>query len=100
MNLVDVAVLAVMLTAHLTVSVYAYLDAPDHGMDARRWGLRSFAVPIFGFFAYLFEREEQGRDEDDRRDMFSEGIFEVHRSRADETRLPNGSEEQDASDEA
>ncbi|MCX2819685.1 hypothetical protein EGH25_10035 [Haladaptatus sp. F3-133] len=94
MNPVDVAVIAVALTAHLTASVYAYLDAPDHGMDARRWGLRSVAVPMFGFFAYLFEKEEKKREttDDDREDMFSDGIFEVHESRADDTSLADSDE--------
>ena len=87
MEPISVAVLAVMLTAHLTVSIYAYLDAPEYGMEARRWGLLSLAVPIFGFFTYLFEREERTLDPSEREDMFSDGIFEVHESRADDTPL-------------
>jgi len=87
MELIDVAVLAVALTAHLTVSIYAYLDAPENGMDARRWGLVSLAVPLFGFFTYLFEKEEHASEAEQREEMFSEGIFEVHESRADDTKL-------------
>ena len=84
MRLTDVVVLGVMLTAHLTVSIYAYLDAPDHGMVARTWGLLSFSVPIFGFFAYLFEREERTKNPSDREDQFSDGVFEGHKDRADD----------------
>ncbi|MFP4174570.1 MAG: hypothetical protein ACLFSW_02170 [Halobacteriales archaeon] len=101
MNPVDVAVLAVTLTAHLTASVYAYLDAPDHGMDARRWGLRALVVPVFGFFAYLFERDERRREEDgdDREEMFSDGVFEIHESRADDAGFAKGSGKHDSTDE-
>ena len=95
MNPVDIAVIAVALTAHLTASVYAYLDAPDHGMEARRWGLRAVAVPMFGFFAYLFVRDEKRRMEGDtdREEMFEDGIFEVHESRADDSGFADGSDE-------
>ena len=87
MNLIVVAVLAGALTVHLTLSMYAYLDAPEYGMDARKWGLVSLAVPLFGFFAYLFETEERLLDESNREEMFSDGVFEVHESRADDTPL-------------
>jgi hypothetical protein len=66
---------------------YAYLDAPNHGMAARKWAAVSFFVPLFGFFAYLFEREERNRDPDDR-EMFTDGPFEIHESRADDV-LPD-----------
>jgi len=62
---------------------YAYLDAPNHGMASRKWAAIAFFVPLFGFFAYLFEREERTRDPTDR-DMFTDGPFEVHESRADD----------------
>jgi hypothetical protein len=84
MQLTDIVVLGVMLTAHLMVSIYAYLDAPDHGMESRRWGMISFIVPMFGFFAYLFEKEERTKDPSDREDQFSDGVFEVHESRAED----------------
>jgi hypothetical protein len=67
---------------------YAYVDAPKHGMAARKWAAISFFVPLFGFFAYLFEREERTRDPDDR-DMFTDGPFEIHESRADDVSIDN-----------
>jgi hypothetical protein len=66
---------------------YAYLDAPNHGMYRRKWAAISFFVPLFGFFAYLFEREERNREPNDR-DMFTDGPFEIHESRADDVSLP------------
>lgn len=64
---------------------YAYLDAPNYGMSPTKWAGISFFVPLFGFFAYLFEREERTRDPDDRK-MFTDG-FEIHESRADDLTL-------------
>lgn len=87
MRLTDVVVLGVILMAHLTVSIYTYLDAPDQGMEARKWGLLSFGVPIFGFFAYIFEKEERTKEPSDREDQFSDGVFEVHKDRADDRPL-------------
>jgi hypothetical protein len=69
--------------ALLGLAVYAYLNAPAYGMNPYKWALISFFVPLFGFFAYLFERSERtpdsGRDE-----MFVDGPFEIHKSRADD----------------
>jgi len=65
------------------LSVYAYLDAPEYGMNPYKWALISFFVPLFGFFAYLFEREERTPDPD-RDEMFVDGPFEIHKSRADD----------------
>lgn len=67
---------------------YAYLDAPEYGMDPVKWAAISLVVPFFGFFAYLFERDERTPGPD--RDMFSDGVFEIHESRADDTRLAAG----------
>jgi hypothetical protein len=73
----------------LAMAGYAYLDAPNHGMRRRKWAAVSLFVPLFGFFAYLFEREERNRDPNDR-DMFTDGPFEIHESRADDVSLPRG----------
>jgi len=67
----------------LSLSLYAYLDAPGYGMNPYKWALISFVVPLFGFFAYLFERDERTPDPD-REEMFVDGPFEIHKSRADE----------------
>ena len=82
---------------------YAYVDAPKHGMDPRKWALIAFVVPLFGFFAYLFEREE--RDYDPDTDPYAgdgddrSGGFAVHESRQGEKRLgPAGTEAEESDD--
>ncbi|MFO7925370.1 MAG: hypothetical protein ACQET5_09390 [Halobacteriota archaeon] len=72
---------------------YAYVDAPNHGMSPNKWAAISFFVPLFGFFAYLFEREERNRDSDDR-EMFTDG-FEIHKSRRDDVSLDQPDESPD-----
>ena len=84
------------------LAVYAYLDASKYGMNPYKWGLISFVVPLFGFFAYLFERDERTPDSN-RDEMFVDGPFEIHQSRADDAPFvsdPEGgsAEEQDADD--
>jgi hypothetical protein len=76
----------------LGLSVYAYLDAPDYGMNPYKWALISFVVPLFGFFAYLFERDERTPDPD-RDEMFVDGPFEIHESRADDAPLVSDPED-------
>jgi len=76
-----------------SLGAYAYLDAPNYGMAPVKWGLISAFVPFFGFFAYLFEREERTPDSD-RDEMFVDGPFEIHKSKADE--VPFGTERPDA----
>jgi hypothetical protein len=79
------------------LALYAYLDAPEYGMNPYKWALISFFVPLFGFFAYLFEREERTPDPD-RDEMFVDGPFEIHKSRADDA--PFVSEPAEETDEA
>jgi hypothetical protein len=67
---------------------YVYVDASNYGMDPKKWAAISFLIPFFGFFAYLFERDERTPHPD--RDMFTDGLFEIHESRADETLLEPG----------
>ena len=70
-------------------AAYAYLDAPKHGMSPRKWAALSFFVPLFGFFAYLFERGE--RDYDPEEDPYAQGAtFEIHESRRGEELLDPG----------
>ncbi|ELZ37202.1 PLD nuclease N-terminal domain-containing protein [Halorubrum tebenquichense] len=86
-------------------AAYAYVDAPKHGMDPRKWAVIAFVVPLFGFLAYVFERDEQGYDPET--DPYAEGSeertggFAVHESRQGEKRLgPAGTEaEEDEDDE-
>ena len=84
-------------------AAYAYLDAPEHGMNPRKWALIAFFVPLFGFFAYIFERGE--RDYDPETDPYAGGSdgrtggFAVHESRQGEDRLgPAGTEADDGDD--
>jgi len=82
----------------LLAAAFAYVDAPDHGMDPVKWAALSFFVPLFGFFAYLFEREEREPSPD--RDMFDdEGVFEIHESRAGETLVEEGGRPDDGDDD-
>ena len=67
---------------------FAYVDAPDYGMSPTKWAAISFFVPFFGFFAYLFERDERTPDPD--REMYTDGVFEIHENRADDTRIARG----------
>ncbi|SMO37314.1 PLD nuclease N-terminal domain-containing protein [Halorubrum cibi] len=70
-------------------AAYAYVDAPKRGMNPRKWAAILFAVPLFGFFAYLFERDE--RDYDPEEDPYAQGAtFEVHESRRGEELLDPG----------
>lgn len=80
--------LAPILLLLLLLAGYAYVDAPNYGMNPTKWAAISFLVPFFGFFAYLFERDERTPGPD--RDMFVDGVFEIHESRADDTRLAKG----------
>lgn len=76
------------LLVHLVAAGYVAMDAPEYGMNRRFWTATALLVPIFGFFAYLLERSEQTPDPD--RSMFEDGVFEIHESRADDTRLAAG----------
>jgi len=95
---------ALLLMALLGMAGYAYLDAPEYGMSATKWAAISFFVPIFGFFAYIFERDERTSDPDnDPEEMFVDGAFKIHKSRADDVPWVSDSEsadgEQDETDE-
>ncbi len=66
------------------LATYVYFDAPKHDMHPQKWAVISFFIPFFGFFAYLFERDERTGDTTDRDEMFVDGPFEIHKSRADD----------------
>lgn len=88
----EIGLIAVLLGLPVLLLVFlagfAYVDAPNYGMNPKKWAAISFFVPFFGFFAYLFERDERTPGPD--RDMFTDGVFEIHESRADDTRLAKG----------
>jgi len=84
--LVAVILIGLPLAWLVAFAAYAYLDAPNHGMNPRKWAVIAFVVPLFGFFAYLFERSEKHADPAD--DDFTRGaVFEVHDSRRGEPAL-------------
>jgi hypothetical protein len=83
------AVYGIPLLVHTAAASYAYYDAKRHGMDATKWGAVAFFVPMFGFFAYLFERDERTHDESDRDEMFVDGPFQIHKSRAEDAPFTN-----------
>lgn len=89
--MVDAGFIALALTFPLLVltvcAIFAYIDAPDHGMNRRKWALICFCIPLFGFFAYILERAERNRTEKDEEaeEMFVDGPFRIHRDRADDT---------------
>ena len=85
-------------------AAYVYVDAPNYGMDRRKWTIIAFVVPLFGFFAYLFERDEIDYDPSD--DPYAgggksrEAGFAVHESRQGEEPVgPAGTEADDEDDE-
>ncbi len=73
-----------LLLALLGVSGYTYLDAPEQDMNPRKWAAIAFLVPMFGFFAYIFECDDQADDSDDAEEMFVDGAFKTHNSRDDD----------------
>ncbi|WP_128905302.1 PLD nuclease N-terminal domain-containing protein [Halorubrum amylolyticum] len=60
--LVAVILVGVPLAWLVAFAAYAYLDAPNHEMNPRKWALICLFVPLFGFFAYVFERGERDYD--------------------------------------
>lgn len=91
------ALVGVPLAWHLAMAGYAYVDADRHGMDRRKWGTVALLVPFFGFFAYVFERDERTREPDP--EFFTEGPFRIHESRAGEPPLEPGTRPTDGEDD-
>lgn len=87
------------LIALAAAGAYAYHDAPKHDMNPQKWGAISFFIPFFGFFAYLFERDERKPDTHDREEMFVDGPFQIHKSRADDAPFVSAPEEDDTDGE-
>lgn len=67
---------------HLIFTGYAYGTASRYGMSPVKWGAITFLVPIFGLFAYFFARDERTLKVNE--ELFADGVFEIHRSRANE----------------
>jgi hypothetical protein len=84
-------------------AAYVYVDAPKHGMNPRKWALIAFVVPLFGLFAYIFERDEQSYDPSE--DPYAGGSearkagLAVHENRRGEKSLGPAGTEADDGDE-
>ena len=85
------------LAWHLGMAWYAYHDAGRNDMNQRKWGTVAFLVPFFGFFAYIFERDERNRGPEP--DLFADGPFKIHHSRADEAPFATASDTEDDAEE-
>lgn len=94
----QVLLAGILVTWHLLMTGYVYADAVKHGMNRRRWTIVAFLVPFFGFFAYFFERDE--RTDDTEPDLFAEGPYRIHKSRADDAGPTHEPEPTDADDDA
>lgn len=75
-------VVGIPLAWHLGLAAYVAYDASRHGMAPRKWTLIALFVPLFGFFAYLFERDEQ--EYDPATDPYAKGGYNVHESQGGE----------------
>ena len=78
----------------LGMAAYAYHDAPKYSMNPTKWAIVSFVIPFFGFFAYLFERDGRRPDTGRRDEMFADGPFEIHKSRAEDAPLTSAPDEE------
>ncbi len=84
--LAPLALGVVIVLILLLAAAWVYIDAPNHEMSPMKWAAIAFFIPFFGFFAYIFEREERmpNPDAERREEHFVDGAFEVHKSRADD----------------
>lgn len=62
MNVLLVVIVGVPLLWHLGLVAVTRYDAQRVGMDKKKWTLITLAIPLFGFFMYLFERSELSYD--------------------------------------
>ena len=82
MDLALVLVVGIPVAWHLGLVALAYYDAGRIGMNQRKWAAITFFVPLFGFFAYLFERSERSYDPEE--DPYAGGGYNFHESRVDD----------------
>lgn len=82
------AIVGIPLAWHLGITAFVYYDAGRVGLEpARKWAAIAFAIPLFGFFIYLFERSEL--DYEPESDPYRDNNFNIHPSRADDAPLPS-----------
>jgi hypothetical protein len=90
---------ALILMTLFGLAGYTYLDAPEYGMNPTKWAAISFFIPMFGFFAYIFERDERKPDSDhDPDEMFVDGPLKIHKSRADDVSWVSDAESESDTD--
>ncbi|WP_255169103.1 hypothetical protein [Natrononativus amylolyticus] len=86
----DTVLLAVIvgipLLWHVGLTAFVYWDTGRVPLERRKWTAITAAVPLFGFFMYLFERSELFYDPDE--DPYRGHGINVHPSREDDVR-PN-----------
>lgn len=84
----DAVLLAVIvgipLAWHVGLTAFVYWDSARVPMDRRKWTAITLAIPLFGFFMYLFERSELFYDPED--DPYRGHEINVHPSRKDDVR--------------
>ncbi|NGM68388.1 hypothetical protein G6M89_05095 [Natronolimnobius sp. AArcel1] len=96
------AIIGIPLAWHLGLTAFVYYDSERVGLEPRmKWTAITFCIPLFGFFIYLFERSElsYNPDEDPYRGDAEDSdgnTFEIHPSRANDTRLASQDDEQEA----
>jgi hypothetical protein len=76
-------VVGIPLAWHLGLTGYVYYDAGNYPLDRRKWTLIALLVPLFGLFAYLFERSDL--DYDPEADPYAQGAYNVHESSEEES---------------
>lgn len=70
--------IALPIVLHLLVAFAVYYDAGRVPLSRTKWTLIALAVPLFGVFAYLFERGELSYDPEE--DPYRSGGFGIHHS--------------------
>lgn len=68
---------------HLVMAGYVSHDSRHHPLDTRKWTVIALLVPLFGLFAYLFERHEL--DYDPEADPYADGAYNFERDPEEET---------------
>jgi hypothetical protein len=85
------ALILIPLGIHVLLTAVVYYDVEQLPLEQRKWTLIAGAIPLFGFFMYLFERSEL--DYDPSEDPYASGGYNVHPSRADDFPLSKSGED-------
>jgi ABC-type dipeptide/oligopeptide/nickel transport system permease component len=88
MNLLLAVIVGIPVGWHLAMVAGTYWDAGRVGMSRPKWTAMVLFVPLFGFFAYLFERTERSESEEGE-DPYADSVYNVHEThREDEGSKP------------